>query len=177
MSVEFRSVYAGKFDLIANLKTAGTAHTCSVNHDRVHADNCMNAKLLGKKTDKFHHDHRSDRYTDIIMFAFVCYQIFKSLGNHTGTSVRTVICCYIQIGNGSKFFLKDYHILCLGTKDNICCDTVLMKPFNLRINRCGTNTTGNEYQFLLLEFFDIFVYELRWTSERSYEVTERISCF
>ena len=44
------------------------------------------------------------------MFAFICYQILKSLGNHTGTSIGTIICCNIQIGNFAKFLLKDNHI-------------------------------------------------------------------
>ena len=150
MSVEFRSVYTCKLNLIANLKTACATHTCSVNHDRVHADNCMNAKLLGKKTDKFHHDHRSDRYTDIVMFAFVCYQILKSLGNHTCTAIGTVICSNIKIGNFSQFFLKDNHILSFCTKNNICCDSMFMEPFYLWVNRGCTNTAGNKYHFLFL---------------------------
>ena len=99
MSVKLRSVYTGKLNLITDLQTTCAAHTGSVNHDWVHADNCMDTKFLGKETDKFHHDHRSDRYTDIIMFAFVCNEILKSFCYHTGTAIGSVICCNIKIGN------------------------------------------------------------------------------
>ena len=91
----------GQF-IIANLKTAGSAHTCSINHDRVHADNCMDAEFLGKQTDKFHHDHRSDRNTDIVMLAFVCDKVFQSLCYHTGTAIGTVVCCNIKVGNSRR---------------------------------------------------------------------------
>ena len=150
VSIKLRSVYTCKLNLIANLKTACATHTCSVNHDRVHADNCMNAKLLGKKTDKFHHDHRSDRYTNVIMLALVCHKILKSLCYHTGTAIGTVICCNIKIGNFSQFFLKDNHILSFCTKNNICCDSMFMEPFYLWVNRGCTNTAGNKYHFLFL---------------------------
>ena len=46
MSVKLRSVYAGKFYFAANHQTTGTAHTGSVYHDRVHADNGRNIQLL-----------------------------------------------------------------------------------------------------------------------------------
>ena len=177
MSVEFRSVYAGKFNFIANLETTCSTHTSSVNHDRVHADDCVDTKLLSKKTDKFHHDHRSDCNTDIIALSFVSNEIFQSLCYHTGTSIRSVICCNIKVGNSCKFFFKNNHILCFGTKDYVCSNTMLVKPFYLRINRCCTNTSGYEYHFLFLKFFDVFMNKFRRTSQRSYKVTERISSF
>src|SRR5699024_9757305 len=60
MSVELRSVHTGEFYLIADLKTARAAHSCSIYHDRVHADDRRDSELLCQQTDKLHHDHRSD---------------------------------------------------------------------------------------------------------------------
>ena len=63
MTIKLRSVNTCKLNLIANLKTTCTTHTSSINHNRIHADNCRNSKFLSKKTDEFHHNHRSDCYT------------------------------------------------------------------------------------------------------------------
>ena len=67
MSIKLRSVYAGKFDLVAYGDTTGTAHTGSIYHDRVQADNRRNLQFFRQQADKFHHDHRSDCNTDIVL--------------------------------------------------------------------------------------------------------------
>ena len=67
MSIKLRSVYAGKFDLVAYSDTTGTTHTGSIYHDRVQTDNRRNLQFFRQQADKFHHDHRSDCNTDIVL--------------------------------------------------------------------------------------------------------------
>ena len=47
VSIKLRSVNAGKFYFAANHQTTGTAHTSSIYHDRVHADNGRNIQFFG----------------------------------------------------------------------------------------------------------------------------------
>ena len=58
VAVELGAVNAGKLCLSADSKTAAAAHTCSVDHDRVHGSNCGYLVLLCELTYELHHDER-----------------------------------------------------------------------------------------------------------------------
>ena len=64
VAIKLRSVYTGKFHFSAYGQTACSAHTGSVYHNRVHADNGWKLQLLSQLADKFHHNHRSDGRTE-----------------------------------------------------------------------------------------------------------------
>ena len=88
---------------------------------------CRNLKFFCEKTYEFHHDHRSDRNTDIVFLALIVYKILDDLGNHSLVSVRAVICCHIEIsGNSLHLLLKDQQILCLGSHDDINIDPMFL---------------------------------------------------
>ena len=92
----------------------------------------------------------------IIGLTFFSDKILDNLCNHTASSVGAVICGHVKITcYRFELILKDYEILGLCTDDDICINAVLMEPFYLRINRCCTNTSGYEYHFLFLKFFDV----------------------
>ena len=126
MSVKFRSIYACKFDFIANLKTAGTAHTRSVYHDRVHADDCRKSQVFS-----------SSRHTNFIMIIGpMATQTSYFLPSFTSSSIIvvtipacpyvSVICTRIIIScNCFHLIFKDQHIFRLGTDDNICFNAML----------------------------------------------------
>ena len=177
MSVKFRSIHAGEFHFIAYQETTGTTHTGTVYHDRVHANNSRDCKLFRQETYKFHHDHRSDSDTDIVMIALL-YQFLYHSGNHSGMSVRTVICTWIVItGYRTHLILQDQQILILGTDDNIRINTMFFQPFYLRIYRCSTYTTAYKQDLLLFQALNIFFYKFRRTAKWSGKITERISFF
>ena len=156
MSIKFRSVYTCEFHLISYCYTTGTTHTCSIHHNRIKTDNCRNIQFLGKLTDKFHHNHRSDGNTYIVLFAFR-YQILNSLCYHTFSTIRAIICSYVQITcNSFHLVFKNQKIMILGSYYNICCHTILMKPLYLRIYRSSTNTTCNEQNVLFLQCIYLF---------------------
>ena len=126
MSVKLWSVYACEFHFVSNDQTAGTAHSCTINHDRVHADNCRDLQFLCKETDKFHHDHWTDCNTYII-FVSIIYKFFDHCCNHSGMSVGPIICTWVIVTRYSfHSIFKDQHIFCLCSDNNICCYAVFM---------------------------------------------------
>ena len=97
MSVKLRSVYTCKLHFTAYRNTACSAHTSSIYHDRVQADDGWNSQFLGQLTYEFHHDHWSDGNTYIVLFTLIFNQVFDNLSYHALTLVRTIICSYVQI--------------------------------------------------------------------------------
>ena len=45
--VKLGTIHAGELSLPTHLHTAGTAHTCAIDHQRVEADHARDAQLLG----------------------------------------------------------------------------------------------------------------------------------
>ena len=177
MTVKFRTVYAGKFHFISYHNTTGSAHAGTVHHDRVHADNSRNVQFLCCQAAEFHHDHRTNRYAVIIYFSFFCYQVFDHFCYHSASSVRTVIGCNIEIAcHFGKFLFQDNQIFCLCTDNNIRINAVLMQPFHLWIYWCSTYTTSYKKDLFLFYFFERLCAQVRRLSQRTYEITESISC-
>ena len=63
------------------------------------AYNGRDVQFFCQKTYEFHHDHRSDGNTDIILFALVLYKVAEYIGTHTFSYVRTIVCGYVQIAD------------------------------------------------------------------------------
>ena len=82
-----------------------------------------------QKTYEFHHDHRSDGNTDIILFALVLYKVAEYIGTHTFSYVRTIVCGYVQIADSRHFFLENNEIFCLCSDNGVSSDSMLMQPF------------------------------------------------
>ena len=170
MSVKFRTVYACEFYFVTNDDTTGTAHTGTVYHDRVHGNDSRNIIFLSGQAAEFHHDHRSDSYTFCISFSFGD-QIIDYFCYHTTSSVRSVICCNIQVACYSfHLFFQNDQVFGLCTNDNIGINTMFMQPFYLWVNRRSTNSTCYKQDFFLFQFFWIFVHEFGRTSQRSYKI-------
>ena len=143
MSVKLRSVHTCKLNFISDDQSAGSAHSGSVDHDRVHRYDRRNTEFLREKTYELHHDHRADRDTHVIFIALIFHKVFDDLGYHTFSLIRSVIRGDIEITRNSLHFVfKNHEILGLRTDDDIGIYTVFMKPFDLGINRCGPETSA-----------------------------------
>src|SRR5699024_7137316 len=130
MTIKFRTVYACELHFVAYVQTACTAHSSTVNHDRVHADDRWDSQILCHEACEFHHDHRSDCNTDVIMLSFLFYKLLYHGCNHAGMSVASIVCADIDITCYClHLFFHDYEIFCLCTDDDICVNAVLMQPF------------------------------------------------
>ena len=176
MAIKLRSVYTGKFHFSAYGQTACSAHTGSVYHNRVHADNGWNLQLLSQLADKFHHNHRSDGNTNVIVFSLILYQILNHTGYHAFSLIRTIVCGNIKISCYlTHLILQNQKILCLGTYNDICLNAMLFHPLYLRIYRRCSHTACHKQIFAFFYFLQIILYKLRWLSQRSYKILEGIS--
>ena len=176
MPVKFRSVHTGKFHLSVHCKTAGTAHTRTVNHNRVHADHCGQIIFLRCQTDKFHHDHRTYGNTYIISLALFSKQIVNHLRYHAASSIRTVIRCYVKIASHRlHFFFHNQKFFRLGTDNHIRLHAVLMQPFHLRIHRRCSHSACHKQYFLLFQNFFLFPNQFGSTAKRPYKIPKSIT--
>ena len=86
-----------------------------------------------------------------------------------------------SLGKGStvwrlfSFIFKNYKILVSGTDDYIGCDSLLLEPLNLRINRCGSYTACDKDDLKLLKFLNIHFTKFGRSSERSDDIMKRIA--
>ena len=100
------SVYAGKTGLTINSQAAAAAHTGSVYHDRVHADDGFDAFISGHIADDFHHDQRTNRDNSVVFDSGI-ELFFECCGNKAFVAITAVIGHDKQIGAGIvKFFLR-----------------------------------------------------------------------
>ena len=175
MSVKFRAVHTGKFHFTAYCYTTGAAHTRTVHHNGVQTDNCGDIQCFSHFTGKFHHDHGTDGNTYIIGFAFLFHEILDCLGNHTASSIGSIVRGHIKITSYGLHFLFQYKkILCFGAYDNIRCDSVLMQPFYLGIYGSRTHTACYKEDLFTGQCFQILFHKFRRTSQRTYHIMESI---
>ena len=176
MTIKLRSIYTGKLHLIADDQTAGTAHAGTIDHDRVHGNDGRDAEILCGEAGKLHHDDWSDGYALRVLLALFVDQLLQNVSYDTLLAVGAIICTYIDIGRYlTKILFHDQKVLISGAEDDIRLDAVLMQPLHLRINRCSTDTAGDEDERLLLQLLDRCVDHLGRSAERSYDIRERIT--
>ena len=89
MGIEFRTVDTHKALLSADSHTAGTTHTCTVDHDGVEGADGGNFVFFCEKRHEFHHDCRSDCHT----FGNVLAEnhFFRTCGDETFAAGRAVV--------------------------------------------------------------------------------------
>ena len=176
MAVKLRSVHTCELHFPANAYTAGAAHSCAVHHDWVHADDGWDSQLLGELADKFHHNHRSDGNTDIVLLALVLHQILNNVGYHALAYIGTVICGNIEVScNGSHFLFQNQHILGLGAFHHIHVNAALFQPFYLWVNRRASHAAGYKEITSLLYFLQVILHEFGRLSQGTYEICEAVS--
>ena len=105
------------------------------------------------------------------------YQFLKHSSTYTLEAVASVIRTEIQVTNLAHLVFHNQDVFASCSNDDIALDTMVMKPFSLRIYRCSTYTTSNKYNSLFLNFFKIICYQLRRTSQRSHKVCDGIASF
>ena len=89
-TVEFRTVDADKLGLAANGQSAGTTHTCTVNHDGVQRYFARNAVLLGCQVGEFHHDGRANG-KHFVHMGLLLDKLLNTNGDNAFLSIRTVV--------------------------------------------------------------------------------------
>ena len=107
--------------------------------------------------------------------SFLFDQVFETFRDHAGTAVGTVVRRDVQIAHLTEFFLENDKILILRADNRIGGDAVLMQPFHLRINRGGSDTAGDEDDFLFLQLLRIHIDQIRGFSQRSDEIFKGIA--
>ena len=79
IAVEFRSVYADKACLATYGESAGSAHSCAVDHDSVQRDGVGNIVFPCHQRSELHHHWWSYGYNTVDVLAL--YHLFHSHGN------------------------------------------------------------------------------------------------
>ena len=108
MTIKLWSVYAGELDFI-RLHDKRHAPHIPVPSTMIGfiADDCWNTQApLVSLTYEFHHDHRSDGNTYIILLTLIV-QFLDYLSNHSLTLIATVICCDINVSNMLSSLLQE----------------------------------------------------------------------
>ena len=177
MSVKFRPVHTGKFHFAAYRHTACAAHPRAVHHNRVQAYHGGYVQFFRHLADEFHHNHRSDSHTDIIVLAFF-HKFLDCLSHHAMSPVRTVIRRHIQIAGHRFHFLFQYkQILCLGAHDDICLYPSFLQPFHLWVNRRRAYASSHKQNFFLSQFFLRLTDKFRRTAKRPHKIMKTVARF
>ena len=159
MSVEFGSVDASEFDLIAYSDTAGTAHAGTIDHHGVERNDGVEPVLLGEQRDAFHHRKRTDSNTAVVVLAALD-QVFDFVGDKTFLTVASVVGRNVEVvADAAHTVFKEDEILALGAHDDVAVESETESPLGLGIHRCCTDTAGdkeNAETRVLLEEFDNF---------------------
>ena len=159
-AVKLRTVNAGELYLAADQEPAGSAHSGSVNHDRVHRNDCGDAELFGELACELHHDDGSDDDAVIVTAAFVP-KLLEGNADIAVDAVGTVVGSKVEIlRNCLHLVFENEKILVPGALDAVNVNAVVMEPLELVINGCGSYAACDEEDLLGLKFFDTEVAEI-----------------
>ena len=89
MTIEFGTIDTNEFCFAANGNTAGTAHTCSVDHNCVERNNGGYIILFCEFAHELHHNGGADGNAVVNLFAFD--DTFDTFGNKAFIAVRAVV--------------------------------------------------------------------------------------
>jgi len=94
MAVKFRPVHADEFRFPRDGRAAAAAHTGSIHHDGVQADD--RADIVGPGDVRYgtHHDHRTDADNFINLLPFF-NELFQNVGNKAVVAIATIVGCDI----------------------------------------------------------------------------------
>ena len=149
MPVELRAIHAGKARLAPDSHPAGTAHTRSIDHQRIEADDRFDPVFERRLRDEFHHNHRTDGDHLVVMLALIVDQIAQQSRHQSFIPRAAVIRGDINVsGHGFHLVDENQRILVFRPDNHIGFDTMLGEPLHLRINRCGTYSARHEQDTL-----------------------------
>ena len=136
VGVELRAVDAREARFAADRHAAGSAHARTVDHQRVERHGGFQAVFLRGEGNEFHHDHRPDGDTFVVVFALFLdqfadqgrYESFEAFGTVVGGDIEV-------FGDGAHGVGVDEHLFVFGADNDIRFYAVLPEPFDLRIDR------------------------------------------
>jgi len=153
--VKFRAVDADELRLAAYGGAAAAAHTGTVDHDRIEADDGIDPRRTGHVADGFHHDNRADAHdkSNLVGAALFDY-LFQDIGDKTVMSVSAVIGGDIKGGARLlHFFFEDEHSL--GAGADYGDDLVACLEKSLAMGRTGATPTAAAYADNGAELFNM----------------------
>ena len=90
-TVELWTVYADKLCFATNGQSAGTTHTCTIDHDGVQRYFTGNAVLLSGQVRELHHDGRANG-KHFIHMGLLLDKLLNTNGDNTFLTIRSVVC-------------------------------------------------------------------------------------
>ena len=166
-SVKLRTVDADKLSLAANGQSAGTAHTCTIHHNRVEGYICREIIFLSQETAEFHHDRRADG--EYLIDVLLIDELFDTDSYNTFLAVTSVIGHDNQFVTGSaNFIFHDYQFLVAASnhrENTVACS---FEGTHDREHWSYTYTTARtDYCTIVLD--------MGWVAERTHNIMDFIS--
>ena len=141
-SVKLRTVDADKLSLAANGQSAGTAHTCTIHHDRVEGNVCREIIFLSQETAEFHHDRRTDG--EYLIDVLLIDELFDTDSYNTFLAVTSVIGHDNQFVAGSaNFIFHDNQFLVAASNNREYTIACSLEGTHDREHRSDTYTTAS----------------------------------
>ena len=91
VSVEIRTIHAGKLSFPSHCNAAGAAHSSAIHHYRIQADHGFDLVKLGYFADGPHHYHRTDCHDEVDRGWLFRQQFSQKIGNEAMMAVGSVI--------------------------------------------------------------------------------------
>ena len=174
-AVELRTVNACELYLAADQEPACSAHSGSVDHDRVHRNDGGDAELFGELACELHHDDRSDDDAVIVTDAFIP-KLLECNADIAVDAVGTVIGSKVEIlRNGLHLVFENEKVLVPCTLDAVDFNAVVMKSLELVINGSRAYAACDEEDLFLFEFFNGKIDEIGRPSQRTYDIGETVA--
>ena len=133
--IEFGPVDAGELDVVADSYAAPAAHAGAVDHDRIHADDGLNAERAGRLGAGLHHDGRANR-DNPFRVRMLCQGLLETGGHATLHPGRAIVRADNQlIAVFLELVLPEDQVAVAKTDDAHDVGTRFLEGSQLRVDR------------------------------------------
>ena len=97
VAIKLRPLDTCKSCLATDTHSASSTHTSTIDHQCIERHGRLERVGLGRLSHKFHHNHRADSHTLIIVLTLIINQILDNIRNKPLCALRTIIGGDIEI--------------------------------------------------------------------------------
>ena len=177
VEIDFVAVEIGSVDtckacdalaFMIQCKAAASAHSCTIDHDRVHGNGYRHSEGLGRERDELHHDQRSDG-DYLIEAASGLEHLLQGNGHVAVAGIGTVVCHYYQfVGSGTELVLENQKILVSETDDAGDVAALGLESLGYGKRNCASHSSAY--------YADVFLaFDLGGLSKRSHEILDGLA--
>ncbi len=177
MSVEVGAVDAREAHLSADRDAAGAAHSRSVYHDRIHADDGFYTVFLSQRADELHHYRRADGDYKVVLYAALDPRA-QPVRDKPLAAVRAVVGQYRHARRRGAHLVLEYNeVLRPEARDDVDLRAAVVQILSLRIRDRAAQTSADDRNALRAAapvFYKVRV-ELGRVAERADEIQHALA--